>query len=90
MMTKQPQELIEFPCRFPIKIMGLNNPAFASTISGVIREFDPAFDEKTIEIKESSKGNYLGLNVVVNTKNREHLDSIYRALTSHPMVKVVL
>ncbi len=88
-MTEQ-KELIEFPCDFPIKVMGAKNPEFAPTIAEVLKTFDPDFDAKTITIRDSSKGHYQGLNVVVHTTSREHLDSIYRALTSHPMVKVVL
>ena len=86
----EPQELIEFPCHFPIKVMGLKHPDFAPTIAEVIKPFDPTFDVKSITTRDSAKGNYQGLNVVVHTTSREHLDNIYRALTSHPMVKVVL
>lgn len=88
-MTEQ-KELIEFPCDFPIKVMGLKRPEFVSTIAEVVRQFDPSFNDKTITIRDSSKGNYQGLNIIVHTTSREHLDNIYRALTSHPMVKVVL
>ncbi len=88
-MTEQ-KELIEFPCDFPIKVMGAKNPEFAPTIAEVLKTFDPTFNVKSITIRDSSKGNYQGLNVVVHTTSREHLDNIYRALTSHPMVKVVL
>ncbi|MFP6557145.1 DUF493 family protein [Paraburkholderia sp. B3] len=82
--------LIEFPCDFPIKVMGKTHPEFAPTIVGVIRTFDAGFDEGAVETRPSSGGNYTGLTVTVRATSQAHLDDIYRALTGHPMVKIVL
>ncbi|WP_175939118.1 MULTISPECIES: DUF493 family protein [unclassified Caballeronia] len=83
-------ELFNFPCDFPIKVMGKSHPEFQDTIVTVIREFDNAFDVTRVEARPSSGGNYTGLTCTVRAQNRAHLDDIYRALTGHPMVKVVL
>ena len=56
----------------------------------VARRFDAAFDTATIERRPSKAGNYLGLTLTVTATSREQLDELYRALSSHPMVKVVL
>lgn len=82
--------LLEFPCDFPLKIMGNNHPEMASTIAAVVITHAPDFDEATIELRESSKGNYLSLTCTVRATSQNQLDDLYRALTSHPMVKVVL
>ncbi len=84
------QSLLEFPCDFPIKVMGKSHPFFVDTILTLLKEFDAEFDKTRIEIRSSQGGNYLGLTCTVRAQNREHLDNIYRALTSHPMVSVVL
>jgi len=84
------ESLLEFPCDFPIKVMGNAHPEFQQTIVAVIREFDGGFDAESVETRPSSGGNYLGLTVTVRATSRAHLDDIYRALTGHPMVKVVL
>jgi uncharacterized protein len=84
------ESLIEFPCDFPIKVMGKTHPEFTQTIVAVIRTFDGAFDERAIETRPSSGGNYTGLTVTVRAESQVHLDDIYRALTGHPMVKIVL
>ncbi|PCE25836.1 DUF493 domain-containing protein [Paraburkholderia acidicola] len=84
------ESLIEYPCDFPIKVMGKSHPEFADTIVTVIRQFDNSVDAGRIEVRPSSGGNYTGLTVTVRAINREQLDDIYRALTGHPMVKVVL
>jgi putative lipoic acid-binding regulatory protein len=56
----------------------------------VARHFDPDLDASTIERRPSSSGKYLGLTITVNATSRTQLDELYRTLSSHPMVKVVL
>ncbi len=83
--------LIEFPCNFPIKVMGVQHPEFQSRILACIQEHAPATGEEHISIRPSSKGNYLGATVqLIDIQNQEQLDSVYRALTGHELVKVVL
>ena len=82
--------LIEYPSLFPIKVMGLHADDFVHTITKVAKEFDPFFDASTVELRPSSSGKYLGVTITVTATSREQLDNLYRALTSHPMVKVVL
>jgi uncharacterized protein len=84
------ESLLEFPCDFPIKIMGKSHPEFAETIVAVVRQFDNEVDPERIETRPSSGGNYTGLTVTVRATSQAQLDDIYRALTGHPMVKVVL
>jgi putative lipoic acid-binding regulatory protein len=82
--------LIEYPCRFPIKVMGAKAEGFVHAVTTVARQFDPTFDAATIELRESKGGNYLGVTITVTATSREQLDELYRTLSTHPMVKVVL
>lgn len=84
------QSLIEYPSQFPIKVMGAHVDGFVDAIAHVARQFDPGFDASTIEQRPSKGGNYLGLTITITATSREQLDEIYRTLTTHPMVKVVL
>lgn len=84
------QSLIEYPSQFPIKVMGAQVDGFVEAIAHVARQFDPGFDACTIEQRPSKGGNYLGLTITITATSREQLDEIYRTLTTHPMVKVVL
>ncbi|KDP83310.1 MULTISPECIES: HP0495 family protein [Cupriavidus] len=84
------ESLIEYPSHFPIKVMGSMQDGFAEAIVTLVQDFDPDFHAGKMEMRPSSKGNYLGLTVTVWVTSREQLDDLYRALTSHPMVKVVL
>ena len=88
---KAPAEsLIEYPSQFPIKVMGLKVEGLVHAITKVAQHFDPAFDASTIELRESSGGKYLGVTITVTATSREQLDELYRTLSTHPMVKVVL
>ena len=89
-MPQPTDSLIEYPSDFPIKIMGVMQDSFAQTIVEVVMQHDPDFHAGKMEMRPSSKGNYLSLTVTVRATSREQLDNLYRALSSHPMVKVVL
>ena len=96
-MSVQPPEpaarqdsLIEYPSLFPIKVMGVKVDGLVHAISMIARQFDPAFDASSIELRESKGGKYLGVTITVTATSREQLDELYRTLSTHPMVKVVL
>ncbi len=81
---------LRFPTDFPIKVMGRRVDGFAQAIVAVVTEHAPDFDPATLEMRASKEGNYLSLTVTVRATSREQLDNLYRALTGHPLVKVVL
>jgi len=82
--------LIEYPSRFPIKVMGNNVDGLVHAITTMARAFDPDFDATTIELRPSKAGNYLGVTITITATSREQLDELYRTLSTHPLVKVVL
>lgn len=82
--------LIEYPSRFPIKVMGAKADGLVHAVTELARQFDPTFDASTIELRDSRAGNYLGVTITITATSREQLDDLYRALSSHPLVKVVL
>ncbi len=88
--TSPPPSLIDYPCDFPIKVMGAQVDGFVDAMANIARQFDPGFDVARIEQRSSSGGRYLGLTLTVHATSREQLDELYRYLSSHPMVKVVL
>jgi putative lipoic acid-binding regulatory protein len=70
--------------------MGPHAEGFVDAIVEVARQFDPAFDAQTVEVRPSKGGNYLGITITVTATSRTQLDELYRTLTTHPMVKIVL
>lgn len=84
------ESLIKYPCDFPIKVMGKSVEGYEAAIERVILNFDPQFNVKTVERRPSKNGNYLGLTLTVRVTSRDQLDELYRTLSTHPMVSVVL
>jgi uncharacterized protein len=84
------ESLIVYPCAFPIKVMGAKVDGFVHAITLIAHEFDSMFDAKTLELRESKGGNYLGITLNITATSREQLDELYRTLSTHPMVKMVL
>ncbi len=84
------QSLIPYPSAFPIKVMGVQTEGTLDAIVAIARRFDPVFDATTVETRPSKGGRYLGVTITVTATSREQLDELYRTLSTHPMVKVVL
>ena len=84
------QSLIAFPCDFPIKIMGRTQAGFAQAVIEIVGRHAPDFDPATVEMRPSREGRYLSLTCTVRATSREQLDNLYRDLSSHPMVALVL
>ena len=85
-----PASALTFPTEFPIKIMGRRADGFAQAIVEAVLRHAPDFDPGAVEMRASREGNYLSLTVTINAASREQLDGLYRELTSHPMVVMVL
>lgn len=82
--------LIEFPCHFPIKIIGTNSELFISEIKQIVINHFPSFKNEHIAHKMSKKNNYLAITVIVYAESQKILDALYKELTQHPDVKMVL
>jgi putative lipoic acid-binding regulatory protein len=89
-MTADKDSLIEYPCLFPIKVMGAKADDLVEVLVAITRQHDPAFDAATVQLRESKGGKYLGVTLTVTATSRKQLDELYTALSTHPMVKVVL
>jgi putative lipoic acid-binding regulatory protein len=82
--------LIEYPSLFPIKVMGLKVDGLVHAITQIACQFDPTFNATAIELRESKGGKYLGVTLTITATSRAQLDELYRTLSTHPLVKVVL
>lgn len=84
------QELFQFPCDFPIKVMGEAREDFVATIRNLLEsQVGPLTDDR-IEVRGSSSGRYTSVTLTVVAHSRDQLDQLYLSLTSHPWVKVAL
>jgi putative lipoic acid-binding regulatory protein len=90
-MSQLPEEsLIEYPSDFPIKVVGVMEDGFAQAIVDLLVGHDPEFHAGKMDMRPSTKGNYLSLTVTIRATSRAQLDQIYRDLSSHSLVRFVL
>jgi len=82
--------LADYPCDFPIKILGHTRAGFAQAMLEIVKHHAPDFDGSSMAMKSSKRGKYLSLTCVVRATSREQLDRLYRELCDHPMVVMVL
>ena len=84
------ETLLEFPCDFPLKVMGATRDGFAQAVVDVVLKHAPDFDAARVEMRPSKAGNYLSLTCHIRATSKAQLDALYRELTAHPWVKIVL
>jgi putative lipoic acid-binding regulatory protein len=70
--------------------MGARADCFELTMLEIVRRHAPDFDPAALQVRTSSKGNYLSLTCTFRARSKEQIDALYRELSAHPMVKVVL
>ena len=84
------ESLIDYPCDFPIKVMGLSQQGFAQAVMEVVVRHDPDFSSASLQTRSSSGARYVSLTCTVRATSREQLDALYQELCDHPMVVMVL
>lgn len=84
------QSLIEYPCQFPIKVMGMNVDGFREAVVSIATQFDPSLPDTAVETRPSSAHKYLSITLTITATSRDQLDELYRTLSTHPLVKMVL
>jgi len=82
--------LLQYPCDFPIKVLGNTRAGFAQAVLEIIQRHAPDFDGASMEMKTSKRGRYLSVTCVIRATSRDQLDDLYRELCDHPMVVMVL
>ncbi len=89
-MAAEAETLLEFPCDFPIKVMGATRDGFAQAMVEIVLRHAPDFDAAAVEMRPSKAGNYLSLTCTIRATSKPQLDALYRELTAHPWVKIAL
>ena len=82
--------LLEFPCQFPIKAMGINSDSFENDIVMIVRRFVPQLGEAAVRSTPSRTGKYLSVTVTFTAQSKSQINDIYRAVHAHPEVKMML
>ena len=88
-MSEQKESALQFPCDFPLKVMGRASPGFDELVQFVLRHVGEV-REGAISLRASSNGNYLSVTVTVQAQSQDQLDDLYRELSGHERVLMVL
>lgn len=90
-MTESSKDtLFEFPCDFPLKVMGRQTDDFRSIVLGIVQKHTGPITPDKIEERPSSSGSYLSLTCTFTAQSKQQLDDLYRELTAHERVMVCL
>jgi len=89
-MSEVEMPRIEFPCAYPIKVMGLATPNFQHEVVAVVRRHAPEVGDEHVSVRPSSNGNYLAITVIIEATGTEQLTVMFQDLKAHTSVKMVL
>ncbi len=82
--------LLEFPCEFPIKMMGHDREAFHATARAIIEQHAGAIDDDAIRLAASRNGRFVSMTVTIQAKSQQQLDAIYVDLSASDEILVAL
>lgn len=78
--------IMEFPCRFPIKAMGIAEDGFDVLIVSIVRKHVSDISENAVKSRLSQEGKYISITVNIEAESKQQLDNIYLELTAHEKV----
>lgn len=81
---------IEFPCQYPVKVMGEAHATFHMEVLEVFQRHAPGVTDEHMTIRPSAKGNYVALTIVMHATGKEQLDVLFTDLKRLSAVKLVL
>lgn len=84
------ETLLTFPCAYPFKIMGKNQPELLEQIKVLFEKHVPTFDANMITTRASKAGNYLSITCTIQAQSKNQLDALYLDLTANPLILMVL
>lgn len=82
--------LLEFPCEFPIKMMGRDHAPFHEAARALVEEHAGPVDDDAVRTAASRNGRFLAITITITATSQQQLDDIYRALTAHEEILVAL
>lgn len=77
------ETLLQFPCSFPIKIMGRDRPDFRDIVVAIVASHAGSIDENSIRSAPSRQGNFVSITITIQAQSQDQLDRIYQDLTAH-------
>jgi putative lipoic acid-binding regulatory protein len=88
--AETPDTLIEFPCRFPIKAMGLAGAEFEALVVEIVARHLDRLEDVEVRTRHSRGGKWVSVTLTIEARSRDQLDAIYRDLTAHESIAWVI
>ncbi|WP_110710333.1 DUF493 domain-containing protein [Salinicola sp. CR57] len=85
-----PRPKVEFPCDYPIRVVGDASDDFVAVVSSVIERHAPGFDTASIKLSDSRNGRFQSLRVVIHATGEEQLNALFQDLKATGRVHMVL
>ncbi|MCC5860285.1 MAG: DUF493 domain-containing protein [Gammaproteobacteria bacterium] len=89
-MARPTDSLLEFPCDFPIKVMGANEPDFPSHARELVATHVDDLVATDIDSRVSRNGRFVAVTIRIRARSRAQLDAIYRSLSDSERVLMAL
>ncbi|MCU7798072.1 MAG: DUF493 domain-containing protein [Candidatus Thiodiazotropha sp. (ex Semelilucina semeliformis)] len=89
-MSEEEESLLQFPCDFPIKVMGKAEPGFDALIVELVRKHAPDLHEGAVSSRSSKGGKWVSVTVTLRAESKSQIDAIYLDLTAHEKVVMAL
>ena len=89
-MTQEEPPKIEFPCEYPIKVLGRESEQFKDVILEVFERHAPGFDRDSISVRASSKGTFTALTVIITATGKPQLEALHQDLMATGHVQMVI
>ena len=86
----QPEVKIEFPCEYPIKVLGNNTSGFIEAVLAMCKRHAPELDESAATVKHSSEGRFVSVTVTIMATGEPQLKALYEDLKLNGDVKMVI
>jgi putative lipoic acid-binding regulatory protein len=86
----QPPPRLEYPCAYPIKVVGEHSDDFASVIIAIVQQHDPHVQPEDVRSRASSQGRYVSLHITILARSPEHIAALHADLRASGRVQIVL
>ncbi|NPV77971.1 MAG: DUF493 domain-containing protein [Anaerolineae bacterium] len=89
-MSTPPEDILQFPCEFPLRIIGKNEDDFEEFAIAFVREFVPSLQTNGVHSRLSNGGTYISITMTFTAESREQVDALYQAMTGHKRILFAL
>jgi len=87
---EQEESLLEFPCDFPVKVLGRADDDFVTIVVEIVRRHAPGLESGRISTRPSRGGNFVAVTCTIVAHSRSQLDALYEELSAHERILMAL